>query len=52
VGAARSSHLPRDLHLLTGLALAQELLAEELVVAPVLGSPQVVADFLKLHFAG
>ena len=52
VGAARNSHLPRDLHLLTGLALAQELLAEELAVAPVLGSPQVVADFLKLHFAG
>lgn len=52
VGTARSSHLPRDQHLVTGLALAQELLAEELVVAPVLGSPQVVADFLKLHFAG
>ncbi len=52
VGAARNSHLPRDQRLVTGLALAQELLAEELVVTPVLGSPQVVADFLKLHFAG
>jgi DNA repair protein RadC len=52
VGAARNSHLPRDQHLVTGLALAQELLAEELVIAPVPGSPQVVADFLKLHFAG
>ena len=52
VGAARHSHLPRDQRLVTGLALAQELLAEELVVTPVLGSPQVVADFLKLHFAG
>lgn len=52
VGAARNLHLPRDQRLVTGLALAQELLAEEFVVTPVLGSPQVVADFLKLHFAG
>jgi hypothetical protein len=34
------------------MALAQELLAEEMTAAPVFESPTALADFLKLHFAG
>ena len=49
---ARQSQLPACHRLVTGLALAQELLAEELTSRSVFESPKAVADFLKLHFAG
>ncbi|WP_444813341.1 JAB domain-containing protein [Variovorax saccharolyticus] len=49
---ARQSGLPNFHRLATGLALAQELLAEELTQRSVFHSPQAVTDFLKLHFAG
>jgi len=50
--SARQSTLPSFHRLATGLALAQELLCEELTTRPVFDSPTAVADFLKLHFAG
>jgi DNA repair protein RadC len=49
---ARQSCLPSCHRLVTGLALAQELLVEELTTGSVLDSPRAVTDFLKLHFAG
>jgi DNA repair protein RadC len=49
---ARQSSLQSCRRLVTGLALAQELLVEELTSGSVLDAPKVVADFLKLHFAG
>jgi DNA repair protein RadC len=49
---ARQSMLPSCHRLATGLALAQELLVEELTARSALNSPKMVADFLKLHFAG
>lgn len=49
---ARQSSLPGCHRLATGLALAQELLVEELTIRSVFESPAVVADYLKLHFAG
>ena len=49
---ARRSALPGCHRLVTGLALAQELLVEELSTRSVFDSPNTVADFLKLHFAG
>ena len=49
---ARQSTLPSFHRLVTGLALAQELLVEELTSGSVFDSPKAVADFLKLHFAG
>jgi hypothetical protein len=49
---ARQSSLPSSHPLATGLALAQELLVEELANRSVFESPRVVTDFLKLHFAG
>jgi len=49
---ARQSTLPACLRLVTGLALAQELLVEELMSRPVFDTPVAVSDFLKLHFAG
>ena len=49
---ARQSALPACHRLATGLALAQELLVEELSTRSVFDSPKAVADFLKLHFAG
>lgn len=49
---ARQSTLPACHRLVTGLALAQELLVEELASRSVFDSPKAVADFLKLHFAG
>lgn len=49
---ARQSSLPSCHRLVTGLALAQELLAEELTSRSVFDSPRAVTDFLKLHFAG
>ena len=49
---ARDSSLPCCQQLVTGLALAQELLVEELSTGSVLDSPAAVANFLKLHFAG
>ena len=49
---ARQSQLPACHRLVTGLALAQELLVEELTSRSVFESPKAVADFLKLHFAG
>jgi DNA repair protein RadC len=49
---ARDSSLPCCQQLVTGLALAQELLVEELTASSVFDSPTAVADFLKLHFAG
>ena len=49
---ARGSSLPCCQRLVTSLALAQELLTEELATGPVLGTPATVSDFLKLHFAG
>ena len=49
---ARQSSLPSFHRLVTGLALAQELLVEELASRSVFDSPSAVADFLKLHFAG
>lgn len=51
-GFARRSTLPGCHRLVTGLALAQELLVEELTSRSVFDSPKAVADFLKLHFAG
>ena len=51
-GFARRSALPGCHRLVTGLALAQELLVEELTSRSVFDSPKAVADFLKLHFAG
>ncbi|MEJ8859967.1 DNA repair protein RadC [Variovorax robiniae] len=50
--SARQSALPGFHRLATGLALAQELLCEELTTRPVFETPTAVADFLKLHFAG
>lgn len=52
VGFVRSSALPTCQRLATGLQLAQELLAEEMVLAQAFDSPTAVADYLKLHFAG
>jgi hypothetical protein len=49
---ARQSSLPSFHRLVTGLALAQELLAEELTGRSVFVSPRAVTDFLKLRFAG
>ena len=49
---ARQSSLPSFHRLVTGLALAQELLVEELASRSVFDSPRAVTDFLKLHFAG
>lgn len=49
---ARQSSLPSFRRLVTGLALAQELLVEELTSRSVFDSPRAVTDFLKLHFAG
>ncbi|KPU92788.1 hypothetical protein APR50_39435 [Variovorax paradoxus] len=49
---ARQSPLPNFHRLATGLALAQELLVEELSARSVFDSPRAVSDFLKLHFAG
>ncbi|RZL88941.1 MAG: DNA repair protein RadC [Variovorax sp.] len=49
---ARQSSLPSFHRLATGLALAQELLVEELMSRSVFDSPSAVTDFLKLHFAG
>lgn len=51
-GFARDSSLPCCRRLVTSLALAQALLAEEMATAPVFDSPTAVSDFLKLHFAG
>lgn len=51
-GFARESSLPCCRRLVTSLALAQALLAEEMAAAPVFESPTAVSDFLKLHFAG
>ena len=51
-GFARDSSLPGCRRLVTSLTLAQELLAEELIAAPVFDAPTAVADYLKLHFAG
>lgn len=51
-GFARDSSMPSCQRLATSLALAQELLAEEMTVAPVFDSPAAVSDVLKLHFAG
>lgn len=49
---ARQSMLPSCHRLVTGLALAQELLVEEMTSRSVFDSPTSVSDFLKLHFAG
>ena len=49
---ARQSTSPSFHRLVTGLALAQELLVEELTSRSVFDSPRTVSDFLKLHFAG
>jgi DNA repair protein RadC len=49
---ARQSSSPSFHRLSTGLALAQELLVEELASRSVFDSPKAVTDFLKLHFAG
>lgn len=51
-GFARDSSTPGCRRLATSLALAQELLAEEMTAAPVFDSPTAVSDFLKLHLAG
>ncbi|WP_051952657.1 RadC family protein [Xenophilus azovorans] len=51
-GFARDSSMPGCRRLATSLALAQELLAEEMIAGPVFDSPTAVSDFLKLHFAG
>ena len=51
-GYARDAHLPDCQCLVTGLQLAQELLAEEMIARPVFDSPRAVGDYLKLHFAG
>ena len=52
VGFARTSSLPGCRRLVTGLALAQALLAEQLRTSAVFTSPAAVKDFLKLLFAG
>ena len=49
---ARQSMLPSCHRLVTGLALAQELLVEEMTSRSVFDSPTSVSDFLKLHYAG
>jgi DNA repair protein RadC len=49
---ARQSTLPECHRLVIGLALAQELLLEELTSRPVFETPVAVSNFLKLHFAG
>lgn len=49
---ARQSSLASFHRLATGLALAQELIVEELGGGSVFASPKAVADFLKFHFAG
>ncbi len=49
---ARQSNLSGCHRLATGLALAQEVLVEELEGRSVFDSPEAVSDFLKLHFAG
>lgn len=49
---ARQSPLPNFHRLVTGLALAQELLVEEMTARSVFDSPRAVSDFLKLHYAG
>ncbi|MGJ7511504.1 JAB domain-containing protein [Variovorax sp. GT1P44] len=49
---ARQSSLPSCHRLVTGLALAQELLVEDLTSRSVFDSPRAATDFLKLHFAG
>lgn len=49
---ARQSQLPGCHRLVCGVALAQELLVEELMTRPVFDSPGAVAGYLKLHFAG
>ena len=49
---ARDSELPGCRRLTVGLSIAQALLAETMTCAPVLDSPSVVSDFLKLQFAG
>ena len=51
-GFARDAHLPACQRLVTGLQLAQELLAEEMLEAPAFDTPAAVFDYLKLHFAG
>lgn len=51
-GFARDSSMPSCRRFATSLALAQELLAEEMTAGPVFDSPTAVSDFLKLHFAG
>jgi DNA repair protein RadC len=51
-GFARDSSMPSCQRFATSLALAQELLAEEMTAGPVFDSPTAVSDFLKLHFAG
>jgi DNA repair protein RadC len=51
-GFVRGSALPACQRLATGLQLAQELLAEELVMAPAFDSPNAVVNYMKLHFAG
>ena len=52
VGFARDSSRPGCRRLVTGLALAQALLAEQLRSRCVFTSPAAVKDYLKLHFAG
>ena len=49
---ARQSTQPACHRLVSGLALAQELLVEELASRSVFDSPGAVSDFLKIHFAG
>ena len=49
---ARQSTLPACHRLVIGLALAQELLVEELMSRPMFDTPVAVSDFLTLHFAG
>jgi RadC-like JAB domain len=48
---ARDSSLPGCQRFVSGLTLAQALLAEELSERPVFATPRAVADFLQLHFA-
>lgn len=49
---ARQSSLPACQRLATGLAVAQELLVEQMASRSVFASPAAVSDYLKLHFAG
>ena len=49
---ARQSTQPACHRLVSGLALAQELLVEKLASRSVFDSPGAVSDFLKIHFAG